>query len=96
MDGIAEGSGNGYPLKRIQLPPLSEWRFELEKGELISVRLAGPYEGPNAKRSSPPDAEVFGAELTMAEGRWYPFGDEAKGVVSSFNGATLEMSISVF
>lgn len=66
-----------------QLSPRSEFRFELEQGERLSVRLT-PASG---------DAQVFGADLiagTTAD-RWYTFGDEAKACISSLNGCTLEL-----
>lgn len=38
------------------------------------------------------DAEVFGAELVGGtQERWYPFGDEAKVAVSTWNGAQIEV-----
>ncbi|KDN37750.1 hypothetical protein K437DRAFT_259681 [Tilletiaria anomala UBC 951] len=82
--------------KIIQLPPRSEWRFELERGERIAIRLLGPYQGGGASSSSSkPDADIFGAEIAQGEDRWYTFGDEAKGAVTSWNGAALEMIGSV-
>ncbi|KAK0559057.1 Cleavage polyadenylation factor subunit clp1, partial [Tilletia horrida] len=69
------------PTRRQRLPPRSEFRFELEPGERISFRLL-PQSG---------DAEVFGAPLVAGEGRWYPFGEEAKAAVASWTGAELEM-----
>lgn len=63
------------------LPPRSEYRFELEPGERLSVRLV-PETG---------DAEIFGAELLEGENRWYTFGDEAKGCICSWNGCQIEL-----
>lgn len=66
-----------------QLSPRSEFRFELEPTERLSVRLV-PGSG---------DANVFGADLiagTTAE-RWYTFGDEAKACIGSLHGCTLEV-----
>ncbi|KAK0536507.1 Cleavage polyadenylation factor subunit clp1 [Tilletia horrida] len=74
------------PTRRQRLPPRSEFRFELEPGERISFRLL-PQSG---------DAEVFGAPLVAGEGRWYPFGEEAKAAVASWTGAELEMSQAAF
>lgn len=65
-----------------QLPARSEYRFELEANERLSLRLV-PHTG---------DAEVFGAELLPGADKWYAFGEEAKVAVSSWGGCTLEMS----
>lgn len=65
-----------------RLPPRSEYRFELEQGERISLRLI-PGSG---------DAEIFGAEMVAGE-KFYAFGDESRVAVSSWKGAELEMSI---
>jgi polyribonucleotide 5'-hydroxyl-kinase len=75
-------SGSGIRIQ--QLPPRSEFRFELEANERLSIRLV-PTSG---------DANVFGAELipgTTAE-RWYTFGDECKACISSFLGCQLELA----
>jgi polyribonucleotide 5'-hydroxyl-kinase len=65
-----------------RLTARSEFRFELEPGERISLRLV-PDSG---------DAEVFGAELVPGKERWYAFGDEAKAAISTWAGCELEMS----
>lgn len=70
------------PVRTQQLPARSEYRFELEPGERISLRLV-PQTG---------DAEVFGAELLPGADKWYAFGDEAKVAVTTWSGCTLEMS----
>lgn len=65
------------------LPPQSEFRFELEPGERLSVRLV----------AGSGDADVFGAEIipgTTSE-RWHTFGDEAKACISTVQGCTLEL-----
>jgi len=67
-----------------QLPPRSEYRFELEANERLSIRLV-PETG---------DANVFGAELipgTSSE-RWYTFGDECKACISTLMGCQLELA----
>lgn len=63
------------------LPPRSEYRFELEAGERLSIRLV-PESG---------DAEIFGASLLAGDNRWYTFGEEAKGCVCSWNGCQIEL-----
>jgi polyribonucleotide 5'-hydroxyl-kinase len=77
---MASSSG----IRTQQLPPRSEYRFELEANERLSIRLV-PDSG---------DANVFGAELipgTTSE-RWYTFGDECKACVSSLLGCQLELA----
>ncbi|SPO45242.1 Protein CLP1 [Moesziomyces antarcticus] len=86
MDGQAEGSSQ---YRRVYLPPRSEYRFELEPHERISIRLV-QNRTPSGQE---PDAEIFGAELVGgSQERWYPFGDEAKAAVSSWKGAELEIA----
>lgn len=68
------------PSRAIELPPRSEWRFELEKGEQIWIRAH-----PRG------DADVFGAELVPGPDRWYPFGDEAKAAVSTIHGTAIDV-----
>lgn len=60
------------------LAPLHEYRFELDPAESMALRLVDGT------------AELFGLEL--ATGQDYPFGDEARGAVFTWHGATLEMS----
>lgn len=75
-------SGSGIRIQ--QLKPLSEFRFELEGNERLSVRLV-----PNSG-----DANVFGAELlpgTTTE-RWYTFGDECKACISTLRGCNIELA----
>ncbi|PWZ03815.1 hypothetical protein BCV70DRAFT_198004 [Testicularia cyperi] len=86
MDGQGESSTQ---YRRVYLPPKSEYRFELEPYEQLSIRLVS-----NATEDgSAPDAEIFGAELVGGnQERWYPFGDEAKAAVSSWRGAELEIA----
>lgn len=77
--------------RRVYLPPRSEYRFELEPSEQLSIRLL-----PNPLAQTPneqPDAEIFGAELVGgSQERWYPFGDEVKAAVSSWRGAEIEIA----
>lgn len=63
------------------LPPRSEYRFELEPGERLAIRLV-PGSG---------DAEIFGAELWPRDDKWYIFGGEAKGCVCSWKGCRIEV-----
>lgn len=86
MDGQAEGSSQH---RRVFLPPRSEYRFELEPHERLSIRLV---QG-RTQTGEEPDAEIFGAELVGgSQERWYPFGDEAKAAVSSWRGAEIEIA----
>lgn len=75
---------SGAGLRTQDLPPRSEYRFELEANERLSIRLI-PESG---------DANVFGAELipgTSSE-RWYTFGDECRACVSTLLGCRLELA----
>ncbi|CAD6927732.1 unnamed protein product [Tilletia controversa] len=83
----SSSAGIPLPTRRQRIPPRSEFRFELEPGERISFRLVP---------SSGGDAECFGAPLVAGEGRWYPFGEEAKAAIASWTGAELEMSQATF
>ncbi|CBQ73472.1 related to Pre-mRNA cleavage complex II protein Clp1 [Sporisorium reilianum SRZ2] len=86
MDGQAEGSSQH---RRVFLPPRSEYRFELEPHERLSIRLVQN----RTQSGDEPDAEIFGAELVGGtQERWYPFGDEAKAAVSSWRGAEIEIA----
>lgn len=71
-------STNPPPLRRVSLPPLHEFRFELEPKEAIAITL---LQGT---------AEVFGCELVP--GQPHPFGDEVRAAVWTSEGAELEMS----
>ncbi|PWN51580.1 hypothetical protein IE53DRAFT_410064 [Violaceomyces palustris] len=76
--------------RRINLPPRSEYRFELEGSERISLRLLTKQQANSGESE---DAEIFGAEMVGGtQERWYPFGDEAKVAVSSWNGAEIELA----
>lgn len=66
------------PTRHVSLPPLHEFRFELEPSEAISVTL---LQGT---------AEVFGFELVP--GQPHPFGDEVRAAVWTASGAELQMS----
>jgi hypothetical protein len=70
------------PLRRVSLPPLHEFRFELEPNETIAITL---LQGT---------AEVFGFELVP--GQPHPFGDEVRAAVWTSGGAELEMSSLFF
>ena len=74
--------------RRVPLPPRSEYRFELDAGEAISVRfVSDPVLGHYG------DAEVFGAPLIGgAQERWYTFGNEAKAAISSWGGGEVEIA----
>lgn len=86
MNGNAEGSAQ---YRRVFLPPRSEYRFELEPHERLSIRLVQN----RLQTGEEPDAEIFGAELVGgSQERWYPFGDEAKAAVSSWRGAEIEIA----
>lgn len=86
MDGQAESSSQ---YRRIFLAPRSEYRFELEPQEKLSIRLVQT----RTQNGDEPDAEIFGAELVGGtQERWYPFGDEAKAAVSSWRGAEIEIA----
>ncbi|KAJ9479534.1 mRNA cleavage and polyadenylation factor CLP1 [Pseudozyma hubeiensis] len=86
MESQAESSSQ---YRRVHLPPRSEYRFELEPHEKLSIRLV---QG-RTQSGEEPDAEIFGAELVGGtQERWYPFGDEAKAAVSSWRGAEIEIA----
>lgn len=67
------------PTKRLEIPALHEFRFELEIGEALSVTL---LQG---------SAEVFGMELVP--GQSHPFSDEVRAAIWSPNGAEVEISL---
>ncbi|KAI7949079.1 hypothetical protein MJO28_007900 [Puccinia striiformis f. sp. tritici] len=60
------------------LPALHEYRFELDPGESITIKLVSGT------------AEISGFELTSAQE--YTFGDEIRSAIFSWHGADLEMS----
>ncbi|KAI3625762.1 hypothetical protein CBS9595_001123 [Malassezia furfur] len=73
--------------RRVQLPPRSEYRIELDAGEALSVRFIADPSGHYG------DAEVFGAPLIGGtQERWYTFGNEAKFAISSWGGAEIELA----
>lgn len=73
--------------RRVQLPPRSEYRIELDAGEALSVRFVADPSGHYG------DAEVFGAPLIGGtQERWYTFGNEAKFAISSWGGAEIELA----
>jgi hypothetical protein len=65
--------------RHFSLEKLHEYRFELEKGESISIRLNGG------------SAEIFGFELSV--GVDYPFGNECRAAVFTFHGAQIEIGV---
>ncbi|WFD29663.1 polynucleotide 5'-hydroxyl-kinase [Malassezia sp. CBS 17886] len=74
--------------RRVQLPPRSEYRIELEVGESVAVRsVADPVSGHYG------DAEVFGAPMIAGpQDRWYTFGNEAKFAISSWGGGAVDIA----
>ncbi|KAI9606349.1 hypothetical protein KEM48_001892 [Puccinia striiformis f. sp. tritici PST-130] len=64
------------------LPALHEYRFELDPGESITIKLVSGT------------AEISGFELTSAQE--YTFGDEIRSAIFSWHGADLEMSFRAF
>ncbi|KAH9846088.1 Pre-mRNA cleavage complex II protein Clp1-domain-containing protein [Lenzites betulinus] len=64
--------------KQWTLQPESEYRFELDPGTSLAIKLVNGY------------AEVFGAEL--AEGKTYLFGQECKAAVYTWQGCTIEVT----
>ncbi|KAG1891418.1 Pre-mRNA cleavage complex II protein Clp1-domain-containing protein [Suillus subluteus] len=65
-------------MKEWVLEPETEYRFELDPGTSLAIKLAHGQ------------AEVFGAEL--AEGKTYLFGTECRAAVFTWQGCTLEIS----
>lgn len=63
--------------RSFSLPALHEYRFELDPGEAITVRLVSGT------------AEISGFELTS--GQEYCFGDEVRAAIFSWHGADLEV-----
>ncbi|WFD18330.1 polynucleotide 5'-hydroxyl-kinase [Malassezia caprae] len=73
--------------RRVQLPPRSEYRIELDSNESVAIRFVS-----NALTGHYGDAEVFGAPLVAGtQERWYTFGNEAKFAISSWGGAEIEI-----
>ena len=66
--------------RRVQLPPRSEYRIELDAGEYVAIRfVSDPISGHYG------DAEVFGAPIVAGSNeRWYTFGNEAKFAITSW------------
>ncbi|KAN0140801.1 Pre-mRNA cleavage complex II protein Clp1 domain containing protein [Lactarius tabidus] len=65
-------------VKEWVLDPESEYRFELDPGSSLAIRLLKGF------------AEVFGAEL--AEGKYYLFGHECKAAIFTWQGCTIEVT----
>jgi polyribonucleotide 5'-hydroxyl-kinase len=68
--------------RRVNIPPLHELRFELEKGEACSIKLVNG------------SAEIFGFDLLPYIE--HPLGDEVRAAVFSWTGAEVEMSLLPF
>ncbi|KAI0672749.1 Pre-mRNA cleavage complex II protein Clp1-domain-containing protein [Trametes maxima] len=64
--------------KQWTLQPESEYRFELDPGVSLAIKLVNGQ------------AEIFGAEL--AEGKVYVFGQECKAAVFTWQGCTIEVT----
>ncbi|KAK2466722.1 hypothetical protein APHAL10511_000980 [Amanita phalloides] len=64
--------------KEWQLDPETEYRFELDPGISLAIKLLSGH------------AEIFGFELV--EGKSYLFGSECKAAVYTWRGCTIEMS----
>ncbi|KAI0647520.1 hypothetical protein C8Q79DRAFT_959857 [Trametes meyenii] len=64
--------------KQWTLQPESEYRFELDPGASLAIKLVNGQ------------AEIFGAEL--AEGKVYVFGQECKAAVFTWQGCTIEVT----
>ncbi|KAI0807663.1 Pre-mRNA cleavage complex II protein Clp1-domain-containing protein [Fomes fomentarius] len=75
MDG---GENVNVHTKHWTLQPESEYRFELDPGTTLAIKLVNGY------------AEIFGAEL--AEGKTYLFGEECKAAVFTWQGCTIEVT----
>jgi polyribonucleotide 5'-hydroxyl-kinase len=69
---------NSSHIKEWVLDPETEYRFELDPGSSLAIRLLRGF------------AEVFGAEL--AEGKYYLFGHECKAAVFTWQGCTIEVT----
>lgn len=78
---------SGEASRRVQLPPRSEYRIELDSNETVAIRFVS-----NALTGHYGDAEVFGAPLVAGtQERWYTFGNEAKFAISTWGGAEIEI-----
>ncbi|KAI0332555.1 hypothetical protein GY45DRAFT_1320756 [Cubamyces sp. BRFM 1775] len=64
--------------KQWTLQPTSEYRFELDPGTTLAIKLVSGH------------AEIFGAEV--AEGKTYLFGQECKAAVYTWQGCTIEVT----
>jgi polyribonucleotide 5'-hydroxyl-kinase len=84
--------------KEWRLEPETEYRFELDPGTSLAVKVCLDI---YLSRSTPQSdfyilqlihgqAEVFGAEL--AEGKQYLFGSECKAAIFTWQGCTIEIS----
>ncbi|KAJ8079156.1 Cleavage polyadenylation factor subunit clp1 [Marasmius tenuissimus] len=73
---MSEGSESSS--KEWVLEPETEYRFELDPGTSLAIKLLRG------------NAEIFGAE--MVEGKPYLFGSECKAAVFTWVGCTLQMS----
>ncbi|KAG6854548.1 Cleavage polyadenylation factor subunit clp1 [Blastosporella zonata] len=75
---MSSTEANVVSRKNWHLEPESEYRFELDPGTSLAIKLVRGH------------AEVFGSEL--AEGKQYLFGAECKAAVFTWRGCTIEMS----
>jgi polyribonucleotide 5'-hydroxyl-kinase len=75
----------------------TEYRFELDPGAILAVKVRilprSDYNLIYVYQLVHGEAEVFGAEL--AEGKSYLFGSECKAAIFTWQGCTIEMSISL-
>lgn len=77
-DSLQHFDGTQPDMKEWVLEPETEYRFELDPGTSLVIKLAHGQ------------AEVFGAEL--AEGKTYLFGSECRAAVFTWQGCTLEIT----
>ncbi|TFK76189.1 Clp1-domain-containing protein [Pluteus cervinus] len=73
-----ENTAESAPSKEWTLEPETEYRFELDPGSSLAIKLVRGH------------AEIFGAELV--EGKTYLFGSECKAAVFTWQGCTLEVT----
>ncbi|KAA1469407.1 hypothetical protein DENSPDRAFT_835025 [Dentipellis sp. KUC8613] len=75
---MSEPQNVGGSTREWVLEPETEYRFELDPGTSLAIKLARGH------------AEIFGAEL--AEGKTYLFGWECKAAVFTWQGCTIEVT----
>jgi polyribonucleotide 5'-hydroxyl-kinase len=79
------------------LHPETEYRFELDPGTSIAIKVRTPYLSLRyvlriCLQVIRGLAEIFGSEIV--EGKTYVFGQECKAAVFTWQGCTIEMSVS--